>query len=386
MSRIIIDLDIEVKIGQAGLSLMDTDSAQAGVSEVVLELDPDRLERHRVHTGALQELRRGEVLFEVECFSLTANNFTYASELGRRIGYWNLFPAEPPWGRLPAWGYIRAVRSRHDEVATGARFYGFCPPGSHVVMSPQKVSSAGFGDGAPHRAALGPVYNAYSSLETDPGYTAEIADRLLVLRPLFWLSFMLVDHLEQNGLLDRQIVLTSASSKAGVGVAHLLSALGVDCVGVTSAANHAFVRRLGLCSAVFEYGDLGSIPTRQTVLLDLAGDPESRSALASHLGGSLSQEILAGFTHRGAAGAAAPPTDLFFVPDQMRNRAKQQGWATLNERFCRALTDFAQASEWLQIKLGYGPEAVVAAYQDTLANRNAPSSGRILSLSVSDER
>jgi hypothetical protein len=369
------DLDIEVKLCSVDL-LMDSEP-KAPASEVVLEVDPDDLQRYRLQRAPIRPLDPGEALFEVERFSLTANNLTYASEVGRQVGYWDLFPAEPKWGRIPAWGYLRAVASRQDEIAVGSRFYGFCPPGSHVVMSPERVSASGFGDGAPHRAAMGPVYNAYSLLDADPGYDDEIPDRLLFLRPLFWLSFMLVDHLEQNGLLDRQVVITSASSKAGLGAAHLLSRLGARCVGVTSPVNRDLVVGLGLYANVIEYDDLDSLPSRPTVLLDLAGDASRRAALAASLGASLEREVLAGFTHRGAAAA---PADFFFVPDEMRARAKQLGWPALNERFCRALKDFARASDWMHVEVSPGPDAVLDAYRGVFDNSNVPTTARLLSL------
>jgi hypothetical protein len=47
--------------------------------------------------------RAGEALFTVERFGLSANNITYAA-LGDTLRYWDLFPAEPGWGRIPVWG------------------------------------------------------------------------------------------------------------------------------------------------------------------------------------------------------------------------------------------------------------------------------------------
>jgi N-acetylglutamate synthase/N-acetylornithine aminotransferase len=45
----------------------------------------------------------GDVQVRVDAFALTANNLTYAVT-GDRFGYWELFPADAGWGRIPAWG------------------------------------------------------------------------------------------------------------------------------------------------------------------------------------------------------------------------------------------------------------------------------------------
>jgi hypothetical protein len=42
----------------------------------------------------------GEVLFQVGKFAFSANNVTYAL-LGEALRYWDIFPAEPGWGRIP---------------------------------------------------------------------------------------------------------------------------------------------------------------------------------------------------------------------------------------------------------------------------------------------
>ena len=44
-----------------------------------------------------------EVLLEVSAFALTANNITYAV-VGEQMAYWQFFPAEEGWGRIPVWG------------------------------------------------------------------------------------------------------------------------------------------------------------------------------------------------------------------------------------------------------------------------------------------
>ena len=48
-------------------------------------------------------LAAGQAVIAVESFALTANNITYGVA-GDMIGYWQFFPAEGDWGRIPVWG------------------------------------------------------------------------------------------------------------------------------------------------------------------------------------------------------------------------------------------------------------------------------------------
>ncbi|MGI9578060.1 MAG: DUF2855 family protein, partial [Microthrixaceae bacterium] len=46
-------------------------------------------------------LADGQIRLSVERFALTSNNITYAVA-GDMLDYWGFFPAEAPWGRIPA--------------------------------------------------------------------------------------------------------------------------------------------------------------------------------------------------------------------------------------------------------------------------------------------
>lgn len=78
------------------------------------------------------------MVFEVERFGLSANNITYA-RLGGRLGYWDLFPAAPGWGRIPVWGYLRVRSSAVAGIEAGRRAFGLCPMATHVVLRPGRV-------------------------------------------------------------------------------------------------------------------------------------------------------------------------------------------------------------------------------------------------------
>ena len=60
-------------------------------------------------------------------FGLTANNVTYAV-IGEAMSYWDFFPAEDGWGRVPMWGFAEVERSEAEGVEPGTRVYGYLPP------------------------------------------------------------------------------------------------------------------------------------------------------------------------------------------------------------------------------------------------------------------
>jgi NADPH:quinone reductase-like Zn-dependent oxidoreductase len=327
-----------------------------------LEVRKDDVRMSRITERPLQRLERGEVLFEVEQFAMTANNITYGALMGERLGYWKLFPAEEGWGRIPVWGYLRVLASQTEGVEVGARAYGFCPPASSVAFSPVRVSPLGFMDASPPRAALDVVYNSYSWLDADDAHEPTFATEMLVLRPLFWLSFMLEDLLAEEQLLDRSILITSASSKAAIGMAHLLAQHGATTVGLTSARNTSFVERFGLHDRVLAYEDIARIARAPAVLVDVAGSQQLQTAVAAHLGSHLHRTVIAGGTHVDERGmepeSANPTTSFLFVPTRMRTRGKELGWVELNRRYCEALKPFVRAAGgWLRVMTATGPRA-----------------------------
>lgn len=352
--------------------------------ELRLEVRRDRLHTARVLERRLSRLARGEALFAVERFSLSANNITYAL-LGERLGYWNLFPAPDKWGQIPVWGYLRAVESR-SEAVPGQLAYGLCPPASHVILTPERVNDLGFVAGGSQRSALDRAYNSYAWLERDPAHDPDLADELLVLRPLFWLSFLLDDYLAEERLLEgHDVLLTSASSKAAVGTAELLARRGVRVLGLTSPGNLEFVSAIDFYTRALSYDQLAELPRSPAVLVDVAGSRELRTRVKREVGEQLVRSVVAGATHLSGA-AGAPELDdeelFFFVPERMRQLARRLGWAALNRRYCDALRQFAAAAKtWLRIDARRGPAALGGAYLDVLGNRTLPDVAVVLSLS-----
>src|SRR5687767_5291831 len=147
------------------------------------------------------EVGDGEVLLRVDRVGMTANNVTYAL-LGDAMQYWNFFPAEEGWGRVPLWGFADVVESNVTGVEVGTRVYGYLPPSSHLVVKPDRVDEAGFRDASDHRAGLPGPYQVYASTTGDPAYEAEREDLQILYRPLFLTSFMLADFLHDSDLFE----------------------------------------------------------------------------------------------------------------------------------------------------------------------------------------
>jgi hypothetical protein len=307
------------------------------------------------------------VLFDVERFGLSANNVTYAV-LGDALRYWDVFPAEPGWGRIPAWGYLRVRASRVPGIEPGRRAFGLCPMATEVILRPARAGRATFAEGSAHRAGLASAYNVYSWADTA---AADADDALVVLRPVFWLSFTLDDHLSRPGQAATSVIVTSASSKAAIGLAYLLARRGVPVLGLTSPGHLPFVTGLGLYDKVIPYDQAEVVPAAGAVLVDIAGNSALRDRIGD-LSGPPARTIVAGRAHPGADGAGDPqagaPPVTFFVPDLIRARAREWGWPVLEQRFQAALAGFArEAASWLTVVRHPGLGAVEGVYWSMLS-------------------
>ena len=86
-------------------------------------------------------LADGEAMIKVDRFGLTANNITYGVA-GDMIGYWQFFPAEANWGRIPVWGTGTVINAGVTELSEGAVYYGYFPMGSYLVVKPEVIRYA----------------------------------------------------------------------------------------------------------------------------------------------------------------------------------------------------------------------------------------------------
>lgn len=347
------------------------------------------LREHRWQQTQLPEqLAADEVVLAVSAFALTANNITYAVA-GESMSYWQFFPAEAGWGRIPVWGFADVLRSNCPDIEPGQRVYGYLPMSSHLLVRAGRVSERGFTDVSPHRAALPGVYNQYVQTSADPGYDPAREDMQMLFRPLFMTSFILEDFLGRNELFGaRTVILTSASSKTSMGLAHLLHSRHADActvLGLTSSANIAFVQSLGCYDQVKSYQQIGEITRAPAVIVDMAGNGAALADVHNHLDDQLKYSALVGATHwearAGARQMAGPVPELFFAPTHIQARTRDWGPGGLQERFAEAWGSFtASAQTWIDVEHGTGPAAVEAVYQRVLEGNAPPDKGYVLSV------
>ena len=337
----------------------------------------------------------GEILVEIERFSFTANNITYALT-GERFGYWRYFPAPDPLGIVPVWGIARVVETRVPEIEDGERIYGFWPTSRRLVIRPAEIVRARFVDDTEHRRDLPRTYNEYVRLDLDPDYDEAQADQHLVLRPLFSLGFFLGAHLAEIGPELRQVVISSASSKTALALAFLLKrqAPEIEIIGLTRAASVETTARVGRYDRVLSYDEIDALPDHPGAYVDISGDAALLAAIHRRLGTRLLHSIGVGFT-RGAAGKPAPlPADLpgpkpefFFTPTHILRQRERLGAAVLRERIADSWQAFlAEISPRLTIETHTGADKLEGVYRDVLDGRAPPDRAAIVAFTPASPR
>lgn len=361
------------------------------VQTVTFQSERANLKNWRAFEAEIDGPEPGEVLIQVDHFALTANNITYGVA-GDSIGYWQFFPAEDPWGCIPVWGFGEVIASEHPDVPVGERLYGYFPMATHLCIKPERVSRAGLVDGVGHRAQLPPVYNQYTRVAADPAYNPKQEAEQMLYRPLFTTSFFLDDFLVDNDFFGaRNVILTSASSKTSLGLAHLLHQNRQDAcrvIGLTSAGNRAFVEGLGCYDAVHTYDEITRLPVEPSVLVDMAGSGPVRAAVHGLLTDALKYSCAVGATHwdaatvgGGGAQLPGPQPEMFFAPSQIQKRLTEWGQDKYNALLADAWQSFLTASErWISVEALHGMEALAATYEAFLRGEADPAKGYVVSL------
>jgi hypothetical protein len=347
----------------------------------------DDLHKCRFAEQPARELEPGQARLRVERFGLSANNITYAI-FGETMSYWKFFAAEDGWGRMPVWGFAEVIESEAEQLEPDTRVYGYLPPSSELVVQPARVDARGFLDASPHRASLPAAYNGYARIDADPVYEADAEELQMLLRPLFFTSFLIDDFLDDASLFDaRTVVLSSASSKTASGLAFLLSRRdGIEVVGLTSERSVAFTDSLGVYDRVVTYGDIESLADTPAVYVDMSGDAQVRAGVHSHYGDALMHSAVVGATHHDRRGAVpdslpGPPPTFFFAPDRVAKRSTEWGREGFETRIAEAWRPYVQWCEgWLEVVRSEGPDALEHAYLDLLDGKIDPAKAHVLSL------
>ena len=347
----------------------------------------DDLHRCRCSDAPAPQPGPGQALLSVRAFGLSANNITYAV-FGEAMSYWAFFPAEEGWGRMPVWGFAEVSASEVPELAVGGRVYGYLPPSSELLVTPEHVGAHGFIDASKHRQALPAAYNGYSAVETDPVYDEAHEDEQMLLRPLFFTSYLIDDFLDEAGCFGAAtVVLSSASSKTASALAFLLSRRsGIEVIGLTSSRSAEFTAGLGVYDAVVAYDEIASLPSGRAVYVDMAGDAQLRSAVHVHFGDELAHSAVVGATHHDSmgevpAGLPGPRPTFFFAPDRVAKRIGEWGREGFDARLAEAWHPYVRWTEgWLEVLHGSGAEVLERAYLDLLDGRIDPAKAHVLTL------
>jgi hypothetical protein len=336
----------------------------------------------------LGPLAEGAVRLEIESFSVTANNVTYAV-VGDGFRYWDFFPAPGGSGIVPMWGHARVIESRHPEIAAGERVYGYLPMASHLDVIPGRVTPGGFSDTAEHRQPMSPVYNSYTRLAADPEHDPAREAERMIFGPLFRTGFLIEYFLRGAGWFGaEQLVVTSASSKTAMGLASVArqSSPQIRRIGLTSKANLAFVEGSGLYDEVLAYDELDRLAVVRSVSVDFAGNADLLARIHRHFDAALAQSVLVGATHieaRSVFGKSeplpGPKPQLFFAPDHAVAFFKAHGAEEGGRLVAAAWRDFLAAAEGtIAIERLPGLEAARDVFTRMVAGQIDPAKGIVI--------
>ncbi|HVE99152.1 MAG TPA: DUF2855 family protein [Mycobacteriales bacterium] len=354
-----------------------------------LVVDRDDLSRTSILDRAVPDAGDGEAVLRVDRVGVTANNVTYAL-VGDDMRYWEFFPTESGWGRVPLWGFAEVVDSGVPDLEVGTRVYGYLPTSSHLVVRPERVTAAGFRDASAHRSTLPRPYNVYADTTGDPAYQRRHEDLQVLYRPLFITSFMLEDFLSDHGYFGAKVlVVSSASSKTAYGFAFCAQRRRhrPRLVGLTSPANVGFTESLCCYDHVVPYDAVEDIrPDLPTAYVDVAGSVPLRATVHRHFAERLVHDTSVGATHldplpTGDTGLPGPAPYFFFAPDQMRRRSADWGPGGIEARYGEAWRAFVPiVADWVDVTESTGRDGLRAAWLEVLNGRGDPRRGHVVQL------
>ncbi|MCP4436461.1 MAG: DUF2855 family protein [Actinomycetia bacterium] len=355
---------------------------------MMFEVSRQDLRQTRAIRTPQADLADGQIRLSVERFALTSNNITYAVA-GDMLDYWGFFPAEAPWGRIPAIGLATVTESSNADIHVGGRYFGFYPMGTELVIDASPRGEHGFRDAGPHRARHAAIYTDFRNIEEDPDFDLERVDEYLLLYGMFMTSFLVDDQLGDRTFEGAtSTIVTSASSKTSIALATCLAGRAdISAIGLTSARNRAFVEGLGLYDQVATYDEVDELDaSERTGMVDMAGSSEIRAAVHTHFGDALAFSINVGATHweempAGEHDIPGPKPEFFFAPGQAAKRVEDWGPAELQARINHAYRRMVdQSTQWLRIEHRQGSEGIEDTYRDLLEGRAEPSSGFVCSM------
>ncbi|MEM9566598.1 MAG: DUF2855 family protein [Actinomycetota bacterium] len=352
------------------------------------EVDRQDFRQTRVAEPPPGALTAGQIRLEVERFAFTSNNVSYAVA-GDLLDYWQFFPTEAPWGRIPAIGLGTVVESANPEIEVGGRYFGYYPMADELIVEAEPRGAGRFRDVAAHRTNHAAFYVDYQEVTSDPSIEIDRIDQYLLLRAMFMTSYLVDDHLgDRNFEGAAATIVTSASSKTSISLASCLAARpDVAAIGLTSARNRDFVDGLGLYDRVITYDEGDQLdPSTRTGMVDMAGNPDVVAAVHRHLGEAIAFSVTVGATHwESRSGEPTPlpgPTpEFFFAPSQAAKKTEEWGPEELQSRMDTAYRSLVDQSEgWLRVEHRQGAAGIEATHRDLIEGRADPTSGFVCSM------
>lgn len=322
-----------------------------------------------------------QVRLAVDVFGMSANNISYAMT-GEFLGYWAHFPVDEARGCVPVWGFADVVESRHPDIEVGERIFGYLPMATELVVQPDAVTDLVFSDSIEHRSTLHPWYRRLYRCAADPAHAADAEGLQATVWALFMTGWAIADDLASS---TRTVVVSSASSKTSLSLAWAMRQLDTDIsvVGLTSASNAAFVTDTNIYDAVRTYDGLDLADLEgPAAYVDIAGNAGLKERVHAALGDRLTDSLIVGGTHQGGEPATGelvgPGPRFFFIPDVAENAP--DGHARFHTRFAEALGQFVPwIADLLELDEATGVDAIVAAYEELLADNPGPIRSKVLS-------
>ena len=353
------------------------------------EVQKDQWTNTRIKTEKFDgNLDQDQVLLKVDRFALTSNNISYCLA-GDTLGYWKFFPTTDGFGRVPAMGYSDVVASKHPDIKTGDRYWGFYPMSNYLIVQAGKVSKSGFSDISSHRAGLAPIYAQFNKTSANPFYNEEREDHDLLLRGLFLTSWLVEDFMFDNDFFGaNSYVITCASSKTSIALAHVVKERGLQkTIGMTSKGNVEFCESLGCYDQIITYDEAQTLDASNPIIIvDMAGNFSAMKALHEHFQGNVKYSCKVGATHLADLMGdmntlpGATPT-FFFAPTQSEKRNQEWGSGEVAKRIGLSLQNFQKFSiKWMEINQHMGIEAIEKIFKATINGDSQPSKGSICSI------
>lgn len=343
------------------------------------------------HVEQSLDLQAGEVLLSIDTFALTTNNITYAG-FGESMRYWEFFPTQVEgWGHMPVWGFATVYRSNVDGVEVGERFYGYYPIANFLKVTAERINEHGFKDASAHRKELPFTYNTYVRVPQPAQQSPEFEDADMLMRPLFYTSYMLADFLADNDYFGaKKVLFSSASSKTAYGTAYCLRQFDnrPHLLGITSERNRTFVDRTGMYDQSATYEQIRELSTDEpTIYVDLSGSNSLRLQIHQHIGDQLLYDCYAGSAtntdYFNNKEKLSPEPVPYFAPVQIRKRIKDWGKEELNRRYESTQAEFLTElinpeSGWMTLSPGYGFGDAARITRTLFMTGDQPHLGRVI--------